>query len=195
MSHKISDYRDFKAHVQQNCKSGQDCEGHARTYVPFFVLQEYWSSQRVQKLLKTLPDSLKLSVEQIRESYLIPFSAIIFISSSRKSYLEEIHSFVYHKLDNHSFPLTKKPHILPNDVWEDLSQSQWQFCPLDLNPKVCFDKRVDPRCIFPGVEYQDDETVGPKQGAQSGGDKATLKFMSLGSSELKGIIGAVSESE
>lgn len=173
-------YQDFRDHVQTNLKNGENCQGDRFPYISYVVLKNYWTTQRIQSMLRAiLQKASHFSANDIHEHYLIPLSVIVYMSTSRESFLDELHTFIMLKLDDGQVPLREQPEHLSNDFWQAFSKRQWHFCPLKLGSSQCHDRYIDRRCIFPGIETPFPGHIAQATGRSRGSNKATLKLMTV----------------
>lgn len=180
-----SPYNEFRRYFHRHCENGLDLEGNLQKYISHEHLKRFWTRARISVLLKsTLRRPFSLSAEKIQKRHLIPLSILVFISSW-ESDLDSIAAFVEDSdIDDDNFPLAEKPPKLPEHLWQQVLATQWQFSPLTLGLGNCFNKKLDARCIFPGVESPQLH-LSTASRAHAGPDMAELKCIELGSSKAE----------
>lgn len=179
----MTQFSSFQAHVERNLHSGTDIGGRESKYICYDSLVTYWTPSKANDILRnSLGENAAFITQRIfRERYLMIFSVIVYISSARQSYVEEITRFLNSETDDHRLPLAESPSYFPRDAWKLFEQHQWKFCPIRLvfpeYPRTR--DKLDSRCVFPGLEVSR-ESIGRAAVEGAGSRDASFKYMALG---------------
>lgn len=156
-----SKYSDYFTHVDEfNHYISNDKSTHVGTiglkksakYVCKQKLNDFWTDQRLRDILNDLPGCEKITIDEIREEYLITLSILCFISKGDMPAVRHLRTF---------FNARRHDLLLPSSNWSegkftDLKETleafikhQWIFIPYELTKKVKCWREMDQNIILP----------------------------------------------
>lgn len=176
-------FQHFKSHVESHLQEGSDLKGSPAKYICADSIENYWTED---KIIRILQEHLGETAERItriilQKEYTMVFSILVYSSSLRNSYIDEIMRFLREKIDDKHIPLTKKPDSVEMGTWTLFDRYQWTFCPLRLGFTE-YDRSQDLlniRYVFPGVEIAP-EKLGRPPHSRAGKNDAGFRYMRLG---------------
>ncbi|CAG9996137.1 unnamed protein product [Clonostachys byssicola] len=120
-------YKAFKAHLRHNYETGITCQGHSKNFVPYSVLQKYWTHSRIKQLLKAVRIK-ELTPTNVQDGFLLVISILCFNCN-----IELLPTLVSESLDDGHLPWKDIPGRVQDE--SNINQlrhffdSQWIFCP------------------------------------------------------------------
>lgn len=173
----FSKFQDF---VGQNSVEGQAAQGNSARYVPLEKLRQYWGQEgRIREILYTTSwDQEVLPIGVIRDRFLCILSIIVYVSTTRVSYIGYLSRYISHHRDDTTLPHTEKPEFLSGapdalDFFAAFDRGQWMFCSVPLGPYMVYNRRLDSRQVLPFVP------VGDSIGSAQVGRQTTVRCVKV----------------
>lgn len=116
---------------QKQTHNGQDITGNTYAYIPQPVLEEYWTINRISKVLQAHIPTIPANIRVLKQRYIQIFSILVYIDGVR-----HLDKFTSQSLDDSRLPLKQLPTEWPVDyhhkqLVDIFSREQWTFCPLE----------------------------------------------------------------
>ena len=155
-------FSQFKTEIHNGLRTGTDCEGNSKKYVPYWVLVDYWTPQNIADILRQhLGERAEyIFRKDVQEKYLRGLSILAFASTSRKAYIDELPLLVNAKVDDDRLASAEPEKYLSPDAWGVFKNLRWKFCPISLEYDGSLrGSLLHPHRIFPG-QIRTPESLG-----------------------------------
>lgn len=128
---------EFSTFVADRKVTGKNCEGKDAKYVPFSVLTEFWTEEKIDQIFQSSGEFL--IAPDVRRNYIRVLSTLVFISQvANRNLLHYFHNIKSQQRDDSSLPWLE----VPQQVFEGshatrmfrlFFENQWMFCPAVLD--------------------------------------------------------------
>jgi hypothetical protein len=131
---------------------GRDIVGNKKPYIPLSALREYWSKNRISRVLHSFSPHLNFDVGIIRRQYLRIFSTLVYTGPDTVENLEYL--FISRNLLDEKLPWRSRPSEWPDELFfrnffEQIAENQWQFFPLPFHLDQLHDHHIHNERILP----------------------------------------------
>lgn len=118
----------FSEYIDDKKKNyiGRNGKNEQKPYVPFCVLEDYWTESKIHDALKAAR-LFNFFPSSIRRRFLRVFSILVYTNN-----LNYFEYFSDRRLDDNHFPLNEPPNSGPTlgQLFGSINKWQWMFCPL-----------------------------------------------------------------
>ncbi|EWG35899.1 serine/threonine protein kinase [Fusarium verticillioides 7600] len=131
------------------------------SYIPFSILQKYWTEDRISQILNSSVIPITENVQLIAERYLRIFSTFVYGGFCDKlSWVFRNHTT---NMDDDRLPFDESIFENTSDWTTSFLKHQWMFCPVEFTDESCHQLALDLRVILPVAygEYIKEHRTGP----------------------------------
>lgn len=148
-------FREFFRWVDQNKERGICGADKESCYVPPEKLKQYWTAERVSRILNACNHTrpLVVSIEQVVEDFLRVFSILVYMSSPSEPKVSWIREFCSGSFNDKNLPTEDQPSVFPDapeglETFREFHKHQFLFCPVSFRPML-HRRPLSLECVLP----------------------------------------------
>ncbi|KAK3381708.1 hypothetical protein B0H63DRAFT_524397 [Podospora didyma] len=152
--HDVEPFLDFFSFVTQTKGKhvGPNLDGAEKPYVPYPLLVQYWTVDRIYRVLSAFTPPIEVSIRLIKTDFLRTFSTLVWIGFDAVRQLSGW--FINLDLGDSQLPILSRPSVWPDvldyrTLLEKLDKHQWFFFPLHFDRNLLQDRTLSTRHILP----------------------------------------------
>ncbi|KAF4810909.1 Serine/threonine-protein kinase ksp1 [Colletotrichum siamense] len=144
------------------------------SFMPRIALDQFWSTERIENILRSPPERIQAMSHTIRSRYVVVFSILVFMSQP-----EHIPIFIQEAIEDSQLPLAGTPYVFSetpeSGIFDEFHKHQWKFCPLEFDNGYKLSKRrISPYHVVPVL---DKAPINPRAAADE--DDVTIYKVTL----------------
>ncbi|KAF4902206.1 hypothetical protein CGCFRS4_v002371 [Colletotrichum fructicola] len=149
----ITEFRQYVSdYIERNGCYGRNGYNERAPFIPRVALNEFWSTERIENVLRSPPERIKASSNTIKSRYIVVFSILVFTSQP-----QHILAFLQAAIEDTQLPLATTPYVFSETsesrIFDDFHKHQWKFCPLEFDTEYIQNRRrILPYHIVPIVD-------------------------------------------
>lgn len=149
----ITEFRQYVSdYIERNGCYGRNGYNERAPFIPRVALNEFWSTERIENVLRSPPERIKASSNTIKSRYIVVFSILVFTSQP-----QHILAFLQGAIEDTQLPLATTPYVFSETsesrIFDDFHKHQWKFCPLEFDTEYIQNRRrILPYHIVPIVD-------------------------------------------
>ncbi|CAI0643610.1 unnamed protein product [Colletotrichum noveboracense] len=150
----ITEFKQYVSHyIESNRCYGRNSYNDRVPFVPRIVLDEFWTMERIENVLRSPTERIQAISHTIKSRYVAVFSILVFMSQP-----EHIPIFIQGGIEDSKLPLDTTPYAYSETseslhVFDEFQKEQWKFCPLEFDAGDKLSNRhISPYHIVPVLE-------------------------------------------
>jgi hypothetical protein len=141
---------DFTRHVDEkkNNYIGRNGRDESKPFIPVAELEKYWKKRKIEAVCKAYKPHLPTTFDAIQTHSLRIWSILVYLGK-----VQYFHIFPSNNISDDQLPFGVIPPALSapayHELFQDIFEYQWLFCPLVLDYARLSDLKLEPRHILP----------------------------------------------